>query len=256
MVAAVIFLLVGVALLVAAGVVLYFRGRAKGKAAAMAAVETSGAADVRSLAPGTPVEVKGTLRCEKPLTSEMAQERCAYYSSRVVREYMRDDHDNDRAGSDRRSETISHSERVAPFSVEDPTGSVPVDAEGAEVDAKKVVDRFEKHSDGSSISIAGASIRLGGGERTIGFRHTESVLPVDAPVYVLGAVREDGAIGAPSPGDGERRFVVSHRSEEALSAQVGKDARLLALVAAGLGLMGVVFAAVGVAAITGVIQFS
>ncbi len=255
MVAAMIFLLVGVVLWVAAGVVLFFRGKAKGKAAVMAAEETSDAKEVASLPPGSLVEVKGTLRCEAPLESEMAGERCAYYSSRMIREYMDDDHDDD-VGSDRRSETISHSERFAPFSVEDATGSVAVDAEGAEVDAKEVLDRFERHTGGPSISLGGASIRLGGGERTIGFRHVESVLPVDAPVYVLGVVREDGAIGAPAAGDGEKRFVVSHRSEEALGKQVGKDVRVLGLVAAGLALLGVVFAAVGVAGMAGLIQFT
>lgn len=256
MVAAVIFLLVGVALWVAAGVVLFFRGKAKAKASVMAAVETSDAADVSSLAPGSAVEVKGTLRCEMPLESEMAGERCAYYSSRVIREYIRQDHDDDNdVGSDRRSETISHSERFAPFSVEDATGSVPVNAEGAEMDAKEVMDSFERHTDGSSVTIAGATINLGGGERTIGFRSVESVLPVDAAVYVLGVVHEDGSIGAPT-GDEEKRFVVSYRSEEALGAQIGKDARVLGLVAAGLAVGGVIFAAVGVAGFAGLIQFT
>jgi hypothetical protein len=255
MVATVIFILVGVALWVAAGVVLYFRGRAKGKAAAMGAIETSGAAGAAGLSPGSLVEVKGTLRCEAPLESEMAGETCAYYSSRVIREYVREDHDDDDVGSDRRSETISHIERFAPFSVEDAMGSVPVNAEGAEVDAKEVVDRFERHTGGSSITIAGATINLGGGERTIGFRHVEAILPVDAPVYVLGPVLDDGTIGAPDP-EGEDRFVVSHRSEEALTRQLGRDARLLTFIAAGLAVLGLVFLAVGVAGATGIIQFA
>ena len=255
MVATVIFSLFGVALLVAAGVVLVFRRRTMGKAAAMGAAETSGAADAASLAPGSVVEVKGTLRCEAPLQSEMAGETCAYYSARVVREYIRDDHDDDDAGSDRRSETVSHNERFAPFSVEDATGSIAVNAEEAEVDAKEVVDRFERHTGGRSVTVAGVSLNLGGGERTLGFRHVEEVLPVDAPVYVLGAVQQDGTIGAPDPG-GENRFVVSHRSEEALARQFNKDARLLGLVAAGLAALGLVFLAVGVASAAGLIQFT
>ncbi len=70
-------LLFAVIFLVAGGALLYFRGRTKQKAALMG--QTSGAADVSGLAPGTPVEVKGTLRCEEPLTSEMTGESCAYY---------------------------------------------------------------------------------------------------------------------------------------------------------------------------------
>lgn len=77
---------------------------------------------------------------------------------------------------------------------------------------------------------------------------------MDAPVYVLGVVGHDGGIGAPTSA-GDTRFVVSHRSEEALGEQLGKDARLLGLVSAGLSLFGLVFVAVGVAAAAGYIQF-
>ena len=120
---------------------------------------------------------------------------------------------------------------------------------------RQVLDRFERHTDGSSVTIAGATINLGGGERTIGFRSVESIMPVDAPVYVLGVVQDDGSIGAPS-GDKEKRFVVSYRSEEALGDQIGKDARVLGLVAAGLALGGLIFAAVGIAGFAGLIQFT
>ena len=106
----------------------------------MGQTETSNASDVSGLAPGTLVEVKGTLRCEEPLTSEMAGERCAYYSSKVVREYLeRDYDDDDDVGSDRRSEVVAHNEQFAPFTVEDPTGS-----------------------GGPSISLGGATINLVG----------------------------------------------------------------------------------------------
>ena len=218
-----ILLLFAVIFLVAGGALLYFRNRTKQKAALMGQTETSNASDVSGLAPGTLVEVKGTLRCEEPLTSEMAGERCAYYSSKVVREYLeRDYDDDDDVGSDRRSEVVAHNEQFAPFTVEDETGSVAVNAEGAEVDARQVVNRFERNTggEGPSISLGGATIHLGGGERTLGYRYTESILPVDAPVYVLGTVQEDGGIGTPPGGEGQR-FVVSHHSEEALGQGLG-----------------------------------
>jgi hypothetical protein len=127
--------------------------------------------------------VKGTLRCESPLKSEIASERCAYYASRVNREYMERDYGDDDAGSDRRSEVVVHYEQFVPFSVEDASGTVAVNAEGAEMDARQVVSRFERNtrSEGLSISLGSATINLGGGERTLGYRYTESILPVDAP---------------------------------------------------------------------------
>jgi E3 Ubiquitin ligase len=150
-----ILLLFAIIFLVAGGVLLYLRNKNKQKAALMGRTETSNASDVSGLAPGTLVEVKGTLRCEEPLTSEMAGEGCAYYSSKVVREYLERDYDDDDAGSDRRSEVVAQNEQVAPFTVEDETGSVAVNAEGAEVDAREVVNRFERNTggDGPSISL-------------------------------------------------------------------------------------------------------
>lgn len=255
MIGAIIFLLFGVIMLVAGGVLLYFRSRTLRKVGLMREVETTPASGVASLAPGALVELKGTLRCESPLVSEMAEKSCAYYSSRVVREYLEEDRGDDDVGSNRRSETLSHNERFAPFVVEDPTGSVPVNAEGAEVDAEQVVDRFERDEGGPGISIKGVTLRLGDRERTIGYRYTESILPVGAPVYVLGAVRGDGSVGAPPPGDKNSRFLVSYRSEEALGESYGSSARWLTYIAAGLFLFGAVFAAVGVAAALGYVQF-
>jgi hypothetical protein len=247
-----------VVLWVAGGVLLYFRYRTQQKVGLMRRTETSSAADVSALAPGTLVEIQGTLRCDSPLTSEMSGRICAYYSARVVREYLERDRDDDnRPGSNRRSETLAHNEQLVQFTVEDGTGSVLVQPDGADMDAYKVVDRFERNTDGegSSISFAGATLQLGGGEHTIGYRYTESILPVDGPVYVLGVVREYSEIGAPQLESREQRFIISYRSEEALKQNLGKSAFWLGLIALSLFVFGAVFAAVSIASALGYIEF-
>src|ERR687886_2214509 len=110
MVAFLVLLLFAVIFLVTGGVLLYFRNRTKQKSALMSQTETSNASDVAGLTPGTLVEVKGTMRCEEPLTSEMAERPCAYYRATITREYLEDDYDDDDAGSDRRSEVLSQNE--------------------------------------------------------------------------------------------------------------------------------------------------
>ncbi len=254
MVAFLILLLFAIIFLVAGGVMLYFRSRSQQKAGLMTQTQTSNASEVSTLAPGTLVEVKGTLRCDEPLTSEMSEKACAYYVSTVTREYLeRDYDDDDDVGSDRRTEIISQNEQFAPFSVEDETGSVPVSAEGAEVDARQVVNRFERNTgnEGPSISLGGATLDIGGGERTIGYRYTESILPVDAPIYVLGTVQEGGEIGAPTSGDKEHRFVVSHRSEEALGQSLGKTVLWLGVGAIGAFVVGLVLLVIGIFVLIG-----
>ena len=239
-----IFVLFGVFMWVAAGSSFYFRRRQLRKTELMRGVETTEAVDVDDIPPGTPVEVKGTLRCEEPLTSEMAGQTCAYHLSRVIREYTSPDHDDDDVGSDRRSEVVASNERFAPFAVKDASGAVGVRG-GAEVDALNVVDRFERDAGGGlSVTLGGNTVHLGWEERTIGFRYVESVLPEDAPVYVLGAVQQDGRIGAPVDPGG--RFVISHRSEEQLERKYRRDALTLSLVTAGLSLFGLIFIVVGI----------
>jgi hypothetical protein len=241
-----VLLLFAVIFLAAGGALLYFRNKNKQKAALMGQTETSNASDVSGLSPGTLVEVKGTLRCDEPLISEMANETCAYYSSKIVREYLERDYDD--VGSDRRSEVVAQNEQFAPFTVEDATGRVPVNGEGAEVDARQVVDRFERNTGGNgpSISLGGATINLGGGERTLGYRYTENILTVDAQVYVLGTVQEDGTIGGPPSGKEGHRFVVSHRSEDALGQSLGKTVRWLGVGGIGAIVVGIALFAVGI----------
>ena len=245
-----IFALFGLLMWVAAGVVVYFRRRQVRKAGLIRDTETSSAASVGAMAAGTLVEVKGTLRCEEPLTSEMAGRECAYYVSRVIREYRETDRDADGdLETRRRSEVVSESEHFAPFLVEDPSGKVGVRGEGAEVDALEVTNRFEEAADGGGgLKIGGVTLQMGEGQQTLGYRRVEHALPIDAAVYVLGTVRADGRVGAPESGGGEGRFLISHRSEQELGKGYGRDALVLGLLAAGLFVFGAVFIAVGLGA--------
>ena len=246
MVAFLILLLFAVIFLIAGGVLLYFRNRTKQKSALMSQTETSNASDVASIGLGTQVEVKGTLRCDEPLTSEMAEKTCAYYSSTVTREYLERDYDDTDVGSDRRTEIIAQNVQFAPFVVEDDSVSVTVDAEGADVDARQVVNRFDRNvGNEGTFSLGGMTVNLGG-ERTIGYRYTESILPVNESVYVLGTVQEGGGVGAPQFGEKGRRFVVSHRSEEAHTQSLGKTALWLGLGGAASLVLGVVLLGVGI----------
>lgn len=246
-----IFVLFSILMWVAAGVLLYFRRRQLRMIDLIGQVETSTASEVSGLAPGTLVEVKGTLRCESPLKSEMTEQACAYYLSRVIREYRERDYDDDDVGSDRRSEVMASNEQFAPFAVEDRWGAVGVRGEAAEVDALEVMNRFEKDPGEGGISLGGVTINLGGGERTLGYRYVESVLRVDEPVYVLGAVQEDGQIGAPAESGREKRFLISYRSEEQLERKYRKNALWLGLIAGGLFIFGAIFLGVGIAAALG-----
>ena len=258
----------------AGGLLLYVRHRTRRKVDLIRQSQTTDASTVSEFSPGTTVEVKGTLRCESPLHSEMAEESCACYFSRVTREYVRssgsssDDSPGSHHSRQTASETLSEIVRTVPFFVEDSTGRVEINPQGSEVDARKVVDRFEP-SASPGFTLGGAPVPFDEDARTLGYRYTESILPIDSPVYVVGVVREDGGIGAgpgqvdapveelplmkggelastlPSSRDKERRFVISHRSEEALDQDLARTVFWMAVAAAGALAVGVIVAMAG-----------
>jgi hypothetical protein len=245
---AVIFSVFGIVAWVIAGVLLYFRRKTLAKTELMRDVQTSAASEVSATVPGTLVEVKGTLRCEEPRTSEMAEQTCAHYLSQVVRVYEVTDRDSDGdSRTSRRSEVVASNERFAPFVVEDESGAVAVRGEGAEVDGLEVMNRFERETgEAGTITLGGVTVNIGGGTHTLGYRYVEKILPVDSPVYVLGATQEDGQVGAPSDERGRERFLMSYRSEEQLEKKYKRDALWQGLIAVGLFLFGLIFLAVGV----------
>jgi hypothetical protein len=271
----IVLFVVVIALWAAGGLLLYMRHRTSRKVNLMGQTQTADASGIIAFSPGTTVEVKGTLRCESPLQSEMARESCACYISRVTREYVRSSgtsSDDTPGGSHQprqtASETLSEVARSVPFFVEDGTGRVEVHPQGAEVDAKRLVDRFEP-SASAGFTLGGAPVPFDEEANTLGYRYTESVLPIDAPVYVLGVVRENSGIGAgaapvdapveelplmkggelaytlPSSRDKERRFVISHRSEEALGQELARTAFWMGVAAAGVLALGAVVAVAG-----------
>jgi E3 Ubiquitin ligase len=270
----IVMFVVAIAFWAAGGLLLYVRHRTRRKVDLIRQTQTTDASGLSEFPPGTTVEVKGTLRCEIPLRSEIAEESCACYVSRVTREYVRssgsspDDTPGSHHSRQTASETLSEIVQAVPFFVEDGTGRVEVHPQGSEVDAQKVVDRFEP-SASPEVTLGDAPVPFDEGANTLGYRYTESVLPTDSPVYVLGVVREEGGIGAgprpvdapveelplmkggelastlPSSRDKERRFVISHRSEEALDQDLARTVFWMAVAAAGALAVGVIVAMAG-----------
>ncbi|HVX29386.1 MAG TPA: E3 ubiquitin ligase family protein [Nitrolancea sp.] len=246
-------LIIGVIVLVVGGALMYFGRRTQAKTNLMRAVATANAAELSNLLPGEMVELKGTIRCASPLMAEYVNKACVWYSATMTREYEHREKDSDgHWETNRRSETVSSNTQHTPFFVQDATGQTQVDLTGAEIDAPVILDRFEDKpsggNSGPSISIGGISISGGGGgDKTLGYRYNVKALEIDKPVYVLGVYREDGTVGAPPEGSKTRKFIVSHRSEEDLSASWRKHAYRLGLAAIACALIGAILIVVGIA---------
>src|SRR5690348_15128046 len=139
---------------------MYFGRRTQAKTNLMQSVATANAAELSKLLPGEMLELKGTIRCASPLTSEYVNKACVWYSAQMTREYEHRQKDSDgNWETNRQSETVSSNTQFTPFFVQDATGQTEVHLDGAEIDAPVILDRFEdKASEGNS----GPSISIGG----------------------------------------------------------------------------------------------
>jgi len=266
------FIIAGVVLVLAA-VGLYIGSRSqKRKLSQIKGTETSTAADLVGLAASVAKEIgagsfnqvtelKGTIECPSPLTSELSQTTCIYYSMTVTREYeetywTKDDKGNQVQRMRRGTESVATNTRSVSFQVRDATGTTSVDPDGASFVDEKVLSEF-RPGEGiggirfGSYSFNPASLRgLVGGRRTVGYRFEEKAIPVGRPIYVLGeAVDSDGRLRVQKPSKKGTSFIVSLKTEEQLAkgAQSATTGLLIgAAAAAVLGVLGIVLGAAGV----------
>jgi hypothetical protein len=90
----------------------------------MRATETTPAADIATLPPGSLVEVKGRLRCAAPLTADLSKSPCAHFVASVERDYEKLEYDASRKASYRvrRTACVHTNTMSASFEIEDDGG--------------------------------------------------------------------------------------------------------------------------------------
>ena len=159
----------GIFLIAAAGL-FWWRGKTGTELALIRATATSRAKDVAGLAVGSVVELKGQLRCQQPLSAEFSLKPCVYYRALTEREYQhtsRDSSGNSRR--ERRFETVQSNVRHALCAIEDASGWVTLNFEGANVEGIETVKRYEPV--GASVGgLVGGLLNM---DATTGHRYTE-----------------------------------------------------------------------------------
>lgn len=228
---------------------LYWRSRVGKEIALMASLETSGAGSIATKAPGTLVEVKGTLRVRVPLKGEFSGQPAAYYKCEIEREetyYERDS--NGREERKTRTTNVYSNMKYGQCLVEDATGKVGLDFDGAEVEAVKTIDEptAPPGGDGGGGVIGGVLSALS--NTNAAYRRREYALAPDIPVYVLAEVHEGGLIGKPVGGSKNKTFVISHKSEEERAKSLTSTTRWLLVIGIVLLVLAAVLAFYGVKA--------
>ena len=173
-------------------------------------------------------EIKGKIVCEKPLVGELSKQECVYFDTKVTHEYEEYYEEKDAEGnttkkSRRKSDVMTKDTRRTPFYLEDETGKILVDSDGANVDALQVVNKMEKHPQNNNLAMGNLVLNLTNVvmgnkmNRTIGYRMQEKILPIDRKIYILGEVRdEDGQLVVKKPTTSGQSFLITTKSEEEL----------------------------------------
>jgi hypothetical protein len=214
-------------------------------------ISSSVAADIGAGSFNQITEVKGKAVCDSPLTSELAKVQCVYYSMNVAREYEETYWDTDANGNRvqqirRSSENVAHNTRSTPFYIQDSSGKIKINPEGAKFITEKAYSRFEPGEvRGSSLSIGGLTINLGGmtaraNSRTIGYRYEEEVVPLGRELYVLGEASDSsGELCMQKPAQKGNKFIISVKSEEELIRGTKGSMTILLILVLLSGLAGI-----------------
>jgi hypothetical protein len=180
------------------------------------------------MSPGQVVEVAGTLRVRQPLSAEFSGKSCAYYKCEIDREELYYERDSQGRQERRtRTTTVYSNTKYGQCLVEDSTGRVGIDFEGADVEAEQTVKEPCAPPGQMQMSgvVGGVLSALANSNST--YQRRENLLPPDIAVFVLGEVREGGLIGKPAKGSHNKIFVISNKSKEERTTSLTSIARWL-----------------------------
>ena len=194
----------------------------------LADLQQSVAAELGAGAFRQQAELKGTCRCDTPLHGELSGQECVYYSMSVSERYEETYTERDSQGrtttrTRTASTVVSSNTQSVRFRLDDGTGSIFVDPTGASIDAVSVVSKYEPARTGmSALQFGGFSLSLsglgGGGRRVLGYEYSESVIPLDRNLYVLGDASDSGGeLVMVRPQEKGKPFIVSVKSEEEIT---------------------------------------
>ncbi len=227
-----ILVIAGVALVVVAAVLWWLRGRQRAKARRLRGRSPTALADLRRICDevrltagagqyAEQIEATGAITCAGPLRAELTGTPCVWYRFSVEREYETRETRRDRNGREethtvRHTATLASDERHTAFQLRDGAETITIHPEGADVHLRETLD--QRLGEGVTPPAAGhlaAMVARGAarpGERVLGYRWKEEVLPLDAALYIAAEAADLGSeVVLRRPKEGE--FILSLKSE-------------------------------------------
>ncbi len=166
------------------------------------------------------VKVSAKAKSESPLTGEFSNESCVYYEASAVHEYEKLVERKDDDGKVHRnwvddSETIGSTRKGGEFELNDGTGAVKVDIQGADLTLDQAVNQFKTSGDSVTFSFGTYHPENTRKKRSKGYREMEQNIPVGQQLFVLGELHDRN--GTPTISISKEKgnpFIVSIKSEQ------------------------------------------
>ena len=233
-------ILIGVVLLVVAGALYFFAGRAKSRGAGLAAAPTVPVKDLGSVGPML-VEVVGTAVAAGPtLTSPIGGQPCVWFRSTVHELYRERVGTGQNARTQNKERLVSDDTSPNPIVIDDGTGTVTVDLDGCDVD-RPVLALDRRIDDDDSL---GEELLKGllnpRGDDAYGYRQREHIIAAGQRLFAIGVVTvgTDGP-RLTKPTEKGQPFLVSTRDEAQLQRSAASSSRWLTVGAVVAGVAGV-----------------
>jgi len=222
-------LIIGIIGIVLGGALLYAGRRQKAMQSEMAKTSV---VPISQLQAGTQAEVYGTARVAQPLVTPFSKRECVYYQYKLERQ-------TETRGADGRTqthwETIAQDRQSIPFWIEDASGKVAVNPDGADIDAQKIGEQFVQENDIVHLPIF-TSVRASLGVST---RATEQALFANTPVYAMGSVTQAQDTLMLSKENG--KMFLSYKTEAQVEKERGRNAMLWTVFSGICIVAGIVF---------------
>ena len=184
---------------------------------------------------GTQVELYGTIVSQQPLQTPFSGRECVYYEYELERQVE----NRDAQGRPHlRWERVSSDRQSVPFVLQDSSGSIAIQPEGANVDPLNLGEQFVQ-------SNALPGFLLSFTQHLTGFttRVREKALLTNAQAYVMGTVVQAGSGFAVVKGQG--KMLVSHKTEAEVERATKRKAMVMSILGIILGIGGIALAILG-----------
>ncbi|MGF1488138.1 MAG: GIDE domain-containing protein, partial [Prochloraceae cyanobacterium] len=164
------------------------------------------------------VGVKGVIHSNNPIAAQLSERPCVYVRTQIVEKYEESYYNDGKRLIRQGSTTLANNTLKTNFELEDDTGRIQVNQDGAEIEAIEVVNRYEQNQDLQGFE----------NKRILGYQYNEWILPLDTKVYVVGEVsNSESELVIQNPSDSENDFLITHKSQEQLVQE--KQARVQTL---------------------------